>query len=99
MPIRYALVSLALFLGAFLIDVQLAQQSVYAGLATSVGFTVLLAISFSLLRPYSSLVYAPKLKVADEKHAPPPMGKGIFAWVHPLLKTKEQDLLPLIGLD
>jgi calcium permeable stress-gated cation channel len=27
------------------------------------------------------------------------MGKGIFAWVHPLVKTKEQDLLPLIGLD
>ena len=68
-------------------------------MGTSVGFTLLLAVSFSLLRPYNSLVYAPKLKVADEKHAPPPMGKGILAWVHPLLKTKEDELLPLIGLD
>jgi len=72
---------------------------VLASLGTSLGFTILLAIGFSLLRPYNSVVYAPKLKIADEKHAPPPMGKGMFAWVGPVLKTKEQDLLPLIGLD
>lgn len=62
-------------------------------------FTVILALAFSLLRPYNSLVYAPKLKVADDEHAPPPMGKGIFAWVKPLLFTKEQDLIVQIGLD
>lgn len=78
---------------------KLAQNSVYASLGTSIGFTVLLAIGFSLLRPYNSVVYAPKLKVADDKHAPPPMGKGIFAWVGPVFKTKEQDLVQLIGLD
>lgn len=78
---------------------QLAQQSLYAGLATSVGFTLLLAIGFSLLRPYNSVVYAPKLKIADDRHAPPPMGNGIFAWVGPIIKTSEQDLIPLIGLD
>lgn len=78
---------------------QLAQISVYASLGTSIGFTLLLAISFSLLRPYNSLVYAPKLKIADEKHAPPPVGKGVFAWVGPILRTKEKDLIPLIGLD
>lgn len=77
----------------------MAQISVYASLGTSIGFTLLLAISFSLLRPYNSLVYAPKLKVADDKHAPPPMGKGIFAWFGPVLRTKEKDLTPLIGLD
>jgi calcium permeable stress-gated cation channel len=27
------------------------------------------------------------------------MGKGIFAWVGPVLRTKEQDLVGLIGLD
>jgi hypothetical protein len=27
------------------------------------------------------------------------MGKGMFAWVGPVLGTKEQDLIPLIGLD
>jgi len=27
------------------------------------------------------------------------MGKGMFAWVGPVLKTKEQDLVALIGLD
>jgi len=44
-------------------------------------------------------VYAPKLKHADDKHAPPPMGKGFFAWVKPVVSTKEQDLINGIGLD
>ncbi|PBP26828.1 DUF221 domain protein [Diplocarpon rosae] len=78
---------------------QLAQSSVLASLGTSIGFTVLLAIGFSALRPFNSIVYAPKLKIADERHAPPPLGKGIFSWVTPILKTKEQDLIVLIGLD
>jgi len=78
---------------------QLAQTSIYASFGTSIGFTALLAIGFSLLRPYNSVVYAPKLKIADEKHAPPPMGKGMFAWVGPILTTKEQELVTLIGLD
>jgi hypothetical protein len=66
---------------------------------TSVGFTLLIAVAFSLLRPYNSVVYAPKLKHADEEHAPPPMGKGIFAWFGPVVKTKEQDLIRYVGLD
>ena len=78
---------------------QLAASSVYASLGTSIGFTLLLAVGFSLLRPYNSLVYAPKLKIADDKHAPPPVGKGMFAWVGPVMKTTEQDLVSLIGLD
>jgi hypothetical protein len=68
-------------------------------LGTSIGFTLLLALGFSLLRPYNSVVYSPKLKIADEKHAPPPMGKGMLAWVGPVLRTKERDLVDLIGLD
>ncbi|TVY73510.1 Uncharacterized protein LSUE1_G007784 [Lachnellula suecica] len=78
---------------------QLLQGGLYASLGTSLGFTCLLAVCFSLLRPYNSVVYAPKLKVADDKHAPPPMGKGMFAWIGPVLGTKEQELIPLIGLD
>lgn len=70
-----------------------------ASLGTSIGFTVLLAVAFSFLRPYNSLVYAPKLKVADDKHAPPPLGKGIFAWIKPVLLAKEQDLITVVGLD
>lgn len=68
-------------------------------MGTSIGFTVLIAIAFSFLRPYNSVVYAPKLKHADDRHAPPPMGRGVFAWVTPVLKTKEQDLIAQVGLD
>ncbi|KAI6246348.1 hypothetical protein HI914_05593 [Erysiphe necator] len=78
---------------------QLAQTSVIASLGTSIGFTALLTIGFSLLRPYNSVVYAPKLKVADHKHAPPTLGKGIFAWFKPLLETSEKELEDVVGLD
>jgi hypothetical protein len=77
----------------------LQQTSVFASLGTSIGFTLLIAIAFSLLRPYNSVVYAPKLKHADDKHSPPPMGKGLFAWFGPIVRTKEQDLVKQVGLD
>lgn len=68
-------------------------------MGTSIGFTALIAIAFSFLRPYNSVVYAPKLKHADEKHAPPPLGRGIFAWVTPVLRTSEKDIILQVGLD
>lgn len=61
--------------------------------------TILITVSFSLLRPHNSVVYAPKVKGADNKHAPPNIGKGVFAWVPPVAKTKEGQLVEKIGLD
>lgn len=63
------------------------------------GLTLLLALIFSLFRPRNSLVYAPKIKHADQKHAPPPLGKGLLAWLTPVIKTKESELVDCIGLD
>ena len=60
---------------------------------------VLLTIIFSFLRPRNSVVYAPKVKYADEKHAPPQIGKGFFAWFGPVTKTKEAQLVEKLGLD
>ena len=57
------------------------------------GITAAIALCFSFVRPYNTVVYAPKLKHADEKHAPPPLGKGIFAWIKPLWSTTEKDLV------
>ncbi|KAK3389510.1 hypothetical protein B0H63DRAFT_100603 [Podospora didyma] len=78
---------------------QIQQGSVFAALGSSLGVTAAIAIVFSFLRPYNSVVYAPKLKHADEKHAPPPLGRGVFAWIAPLWSTSEQDLVNLIGMD
>ncbi|KAI9738904.1 MAG: hypothetical protein M1818_005217 [Claussenomyces sp. TS43310] len=75
------------------------QDSLWASLGTSIGFSALIALLFCCLRPFNSVVYAPKLKHADDKHAPPPLGNGIFAWFGPVLGTKEQDLITQIGLD
>jgi calcium permeable stress-gated cation channel len=68
-------------------------------LGSSIGVTVGIALLFSFVRPYNTVVYAPKLKHSDEKHAPPPIGKGIFAWVGPLWKTSESELISYAGLD
>ena len=78
---------------------QLQSSSLFAALGSSLGITVGIAVAFSFVRPYNSVVYAPKLKHADEKHAPPPLGKGLFAWLGPLWKTSEEELVALAGLD
>ncbi|KAE8152700.1 hypothetical protein BDV25DRAFT_137642 [Aspergillus avenaceus] len=74
-------------------------NAVWASLATSAGSSLLLALLFSLFRPRHSVVYAPKVKHADRKHTPPPVGKGLFAWIKPVLRTKESELVDCIGLD
>jgi hypothetical protein len=78
---------------------QLQTQAFTSALAISAGVTVLVAIIFSLIRPYNATVYAPRLKHADEKHAPEPLGKSPWAWVSPVVLTKEQLLVEKIGMD
>ncbi|KAF4122334.1 calcium permeable stress-gated cation channel [Geosmithia morbida] len=78
---------------------QLAGASLLSALITSLSFTVLATVFFSLLRPHHQALYAPKLKHADEKHAPPPIGKSPWAWLNPLWSTSEEDLITQIGMD
>lgn len=75
------------------------MNAVSASLATSIAIAVLLGLLFSLVRPRHSVVYAPKVKHADHKHTPPPVGRGFFAWFKPVLHTKEPQLVSCIGLD
>lgn len=44
-------------------------------------------------------MYAPRAKHADERHAPPPVGKGMFDWIQPVIRTKEQMLIDKVGMD
>ncbi|KAK2126180.1 hypothetical protein NOF04DRAFT_1416727 [Fusarium oxysporum II5] len=78
---------------------QLQAASLYSALATSIPITIGIAIIFSILRPYHQAIYAPKLKHADEKHVPPPIGKAPWSWITTLWQTKEEQLVPLIGMD
>lgn len=71
----------------------------FSALGISLGVTVFIAICFSFVRPYNQAIYAPKLKHADEKHAPPPIGKKPWSWVTPLAKTNEAALMQQIGMD
>ncbi|KAL8716240.1 MAG: hypothetical protein Q9220_000145 [cf. Caloplaca sp. 1 TL-2023] len=60
---------------------------------------ILITLAFSLMRPRNTIVYAPKIKYADEKHAPPRIGKGLFDWVGPVTRSKEPLLVEKTGLD
>ena len=79
--------------------VQFHQTAVLSALGYSVGTMILITLAFSLMRPHNSVVYAPKLKYADDKHAPPRIGKGIFAWFWPVASIKEAELVEKVGLD
>ena len=65
----------------------------------SLAVTPAIVLGFCLLRPYNTIVYAPRARHADAKHAPPPVSKGLFAWVSAIARTKEQDLVEKVGLD
>lgn len=80
-------------------SLQFNASALWVSLGTSLGSFVLLALLFSLVRPRHSLVYAPKIKHADQKHAPPPVGKGFFSWLKPVIHTREPQLIDTIGLD
>ncbi|KAJ6785604.1 hypothetical protein PWT90_00476 [Aphanocladium album] len=77
----------------------LKSASLVSAVGFSIGFTLFLAACFSLLRPHNQAVYAPKVKHADEKHAPPTIGKSLFAWIPPVLHTNEDVLMYTVGMD
>ncbi|GAC92925.1 hypothetical protein PHSY_000484 [Pseudozyma hubeiensis SY62] len=64
-----------------------------------VALALFTLIAFQILRPNNKIVYAPKYKYAEEGKAPPKASEGFFGWLPPIIKYKEHDLLPLIGLD
>lgn len=58
-----------------------------------------LFVLFVFLRPRLSRVYARRLKVADEKHAPPLLTKTLFGWLPAITRPREDELILKIGLD
>ncbi|PHH74724.1 hypothetical protein CDD80_2884 [Ophiocordyceps camponoti-rufipedis] len=78
---------------------QIAAVSLPLAFGISLGTLIFTAICFSFIRPYHQAIYAPKLKHADKKYAPPPLGKKPWAWITPVLQTTEASLVPQIGMD
>lgn len=79
---------------------EFSQNSILASVGTSLGTTALIFVAWMLIRPYNTIVYAPKLRgQKDEKNAPPRLEPGIFAWFKPLWRTTDADLVDQIGVD
>ncbi|BFZ65219.1 hypothetical protein YB2330_006382 [Saitoella coloradoensis] len=74
-------------------------KSIIASVITSLVISLITLVVFCLLRPNHTVVYAPKLKYADEKHQPPRVDRGFFSWIKPLVRMKEGELLERLGLD
>lgn len=74
-------------------------DSVLIAVGTAAGITTAIFLVFLLLRPFNTIVYAPRLRHVDEKHRPPPLGKSLFAWYRPVFKTNEDEYVEKIGLD
>jgi len=81
--------------GAQPLGAKAAISSLVLVLVVGTGLTIL----FCIVRPHNSVVYAPRAKYADSKHAPPPVQKGLFAWLKPLFRTKEPEMVERVGLD
>jgi calcium permeable stress-gated cation channel len=78
---------------------QFGITAIVAGLVTSIAISTVVFIVFSILRPRHKIVYAPKLKYADEKRAPPAIDDGMLSWLKPVWHCSDEYLLDKIGLD
>ncbi|GAA6054811.1 hypothetical protein JCM3770_007446 [Rhodotorula araucariae] len=78
---------------------KVAPGAVGIQLALMVGVGLAALCAFSILRPNNSVVYQPKVKYAADEKRPPKIGKGLFDWIAPVVRTSEQEMLATIGLD
>ncbi|GMK57068.1 hypothetical protein CspeluHIS016_0309080 [Cutaneotrichosporon spelunceum] len=105
--------TLSFFSNAVVAHEKQLKSSAY-GVASQVGLMAAISIftfiCFCLLRPRQSKVYAPKLKYGkpppDNPHddpdyeAPPPALSGsFFAWLSPVVRIKEHEMIQNIGMD
>jgi hypothetical protein len=74
-------------------------DSIVIATFTALGITTAIFLIFLIVRPWNATVYAPRLRHADDKHKPPPLSKGLFAWVNPVFKHNENQYVETIGLD
>lgn len=75
------------------------SDSIIIAIGTSLGITAAVFLVFLFLRPFNTIVYAPRLRHTDEKHRPPPLDKSLFAWYKPVFKTNEDYYVDRIGMD
>ena len=80
-------------------DSEFSSKSFVSAVIFSLVLTVALSLAFCFFRPYNTIVYAPRAKHADSKHAPPPIEKGLFGWIKTVIRTKEPELVEKVGLD
>ncbi|GAB7361971.1 hypothetical protein MBLNU230_g2008t1 [Neophaeotheca triangularis] len=78
---------------------ELYADSVLAALGVSIIITLSMFLLFCCLRPHNTIIYAPRAKHADSKHALPSIPTGLFGWIKTVATTKEETMIEKAGLD
>lgn len=76
---------------------QVQVNSIYAAIIWSFAVSGALFLLFILLRPRDSQVYARRLKVADEKHAPRSLDRSLLGFIPAMRDVKEQEMVCFPG--
>jgi hypothetical protein len=85
-------------------------KAVGSQLALMTGISLATLLGFSFFRPREKKVYAPKIKYGlppptdplddpDYEPPPPPISNGFLAWLSPVLRLKEEQMIANVGLD
>ncbi|OAD72878.1 hypothetical protein PHYBLDRAFT_113255, partial [Phycomyces blakesleeanus NRRL 1555(-)] len=80
-------------------DSKLSLTGMASQLGINIGISFGVLMVFNVLRPNNSLVYAPKYKYATKSQKPPAIKRGMFAWIRPVMKASDEELLDQIGFD
>ncbi|CAN6617525.1 hypothetical protein TRVA0_007S00430 [Trichomonascus vanleenenianus] len=74
-------------------------SSVLAGLIISLGGSLLLFITFCIIRPRHNLIYAPKIRYTEGNKRPAPLGGNFIYWFYRVFVTSEETLIEKLGID
>ncbi|OBZ89138.1 hypothetical protein A0J61_02802 [Choanephora cucurbitarum] len=69
-------------------------------ISVNLGVTIIILLLFNWLRPKFTEIYAPKtIQTKDDMPKPDKLGTGWLDWVKPIIRTKDEALLEIIGFD
>ncbi|PKY46571.1 DUF221-domain-containing protein [Rhizophagus irregularis] len=82
------------------------QQSTDSSIATftsslvfNVAVTIGIFVAFDILRKRNKKVYEPRTYLVPESNRSEPLPPGLFAWILPVLKISDEEVIKRIGLD
>ncbi|CAI2166614.1 17007_t:CDS:2 [Funneliformis geosporum] len=74
-------------------------QTFTSSLIFNTSISVAVFVAFDILRKRNKKVYEPRTYLVPEKKRSEPLPSGLFAWVLPVLRVSDEEVIRRIGLD